>query len=154
MSLTGGCACGAVRYQISQPPLFSHACHCTDCQRTTGSAFVINLVVVQTDLAVEGDMRAASLPTDSGTGYDLHFCSACATVLWCQYGFHQVPIVAVRAGTLDDTSAIRPAAHIFVRSKQPWVRLDSNVPAFDEGYDRTKAWPAASLERYANLPPK
>ena len=60
MALVGGCACGQVRYQINDDPLFTYACHCTDCQRTTGSAFVIHSTVAKVDFEIEGETQAAT----------------------------------------------------------------------------------------------
>lgn len=73
MALYGGCACGQVRYQINDDPLFTHACHCEDCQRRTGSAFVVHLVVAENDFEIDGITRRVTLPTGSGAGCDLLF---------------------------------------------------------------------------------
>jgi hypothetical protein len=151
MTLTGGCACGSVRYQIKDEPMFTHACHCLDCQRTTGSAFVIHTVVARDDFAVEGDTRTATLPTGSGAGCDLTFCSECGTYITVRYRYHPVPVIAVRSGTLDDTGKVTPQAHIFTRSKQSWLSLPEDAPAFEEAYDRTQVWPADSVARYEGL---
>ena len=151
MALTGGCACGRVRYQIIDDPMFTHACHCVDCQRTTGSAFVIHAIIAREDLEIEGNTRATTLPTGSGAGCDLYFCPDCGTYIWVQYHYHKVPVIAVRAGTLDDTSKVRPQAHIFTRSKQLWLRLTEDAPSFAEAYDRSEVWPPTSLEKYNGL---
>jgi len=148
MALTGGCACGRVRYQINDRPMFTHACHCVDCQRTTGSAFVVHMVIAKDDLEIEGETRAATLPTGSGAGCDFHFCPECGTYIWGRYHFNKVPAIAVRAGTLDDTSIVRPEAHIFTRSKQSWLALPEDAPVFEAAYDRGEVWPPDSLEKY------
>ncbi len=123
MALTGGCACGQVRYRINDEPLYTYACHCTDCQRTTGSAFVVHSTVAKEDFEIEGETRAAILPTSSGAGYDLHFCTNCGTYVWCIYHVRSDPVLIVRSGTLDDAAKLRPQAHIFTRSMQPWFIL-------------------------------
>jgi len=153
MSLTGRCACGAVHFVISDEPLFTHACHCTDCQRTTGSAFVVHLVVAEMDFEIEGGTQMSTVATGSGAGCDLHFCTQCGTYLWCRYRYHQVPVIAVRGGALDDTNQVRPQAHIFTRSKQAWLQLSDDVPSFLEAYGRDEDWPQASVERYNSLGP-
>ncbi|MBC8242628.1 MAG: GFA family protein [Alphaproteobacteria bacterium] len=151
MALSGGCACGRVRYQINDELMFTHACHCTDCQRTTGSAFVIHSVLARDELEIEGETQAATLPTGSGVGCDIHFCAACGTYIWCHYLYHKVPVIALRAGTLDDPTQVRPQAHIYTRSMQPWLRLPDGVPAFDEAFDRNAVWPADSSRKYDSL---
>ena len=151
MKLTGRCACGRIRYKIKDKPLFTQACHCTDCQRTTGSAFVVHLIVAEGDFEIEGETRSATVPTGSGAGCDLHFCAKCGVYIWCRYLYHKVPVLAVRGGTLDDTNAVRPQAHIFTRSMQSWVRLPEDVPAYAEGCDRNEVWPAKSLKKYNAL---
>lgn len=153
MTLSGRCACGREHYKINEEPLFTHACHCTDCQRTTGSAFVVHLVVAEVDFEIEGETRMSTIATGSGAGCDLHFCTQCGTYIWCRYRYHQVPVIAVRGGTLDDTSAVSPQVHIFTRSKQPWVRLPDDVPAYEEACGREGVWPETSVSKYNLLGP-
>ena len=145
--LEGGCACGAVRYGLTSPPMFVHCCHCRDCQRQTGSAFVIN-ALIETDRITlrSGSVRPIAMPTDSGSPHHIHRCSSCHTALWSDYGGRPT-LRFVRVGTLDDPSVLSPDVHIYVRSKLPWVALPEGVPAFDAYYDSQKLWPAASLER-------
>lgn len=133
--------------------MFTHACHCTDCQRTTGSAFVIHSVLLGDDLQVEGETKAGMLPSGSGAGCEIHFCAACGTYIWCRYLYHKVDVIALRVGTLDDTSQVSPQAHIFTRSKQPWLKLPEDVPAFEEALNRDAVWTAESIERYENASP-
>lgn len=154
MTTTGHCGCGAVTYEITGAPLFTQACHCTDCQRTTGSAFVVHTVIVEDDLKLQGETRMAVLPSGSGAGCELHACAQCAAYVWVRYRYHQVPVIAVRAGTLDDPAAFPPQAHIFVRSKQPWLSLDDGIPQFETACTREEAWPAESVARYDALPPR
>jgi hypothetical protein len=154
MTLTGGCACGQVRYQITNEPLFTHACHCSDCQRSTGSAFVIHSICARDDLKISGETRAANLPTDSGAGCELHFCTTCGTYIWGRYHYNPAPVIAVRCGTLDDPGQVSPRAHIFTRSKQPWLSLPDDVPATDGALDRETVWPAESVQRYKSLLPE
>ena len=151
MELTGRCACGRVSYKIKEDPLFTYACHCKDCQRTTGSAFVVHLILAERDFEIEGDTRSATVPSGSGAGCDLHYCAECGIYVWCRYLYHQVPVLAVRGGTLDDTNAVRPQAHIFTRNMQSWFRLPEGVPSFKNGIDRNEAWSADSLKKYNAL---
>jgi hypothetical protein len=146
-ALEGRCACGAVRYRLASEPMFVNCCHCRDCQRQTGSAFVLNALIETDRIALlSGAPEPVQMPTDSGRPHDIFRCPKCQTAVWSDYGRRGV-LRFVRVGTLDDPSALAPDAHIFTRSKLPWVRLPEGVPAFEVYYDMAKLWPAASLER-------
>jgi hypothetical protein len=143
----GGCACGAVRYRLEDAPMFVHCCHCLDCQRQTGSAFVLN-ALIETDRIslLKGETAAVRMPTDSGLPHHIFRCPSCQTALWSEYG-GRAQLRFVRVGTLDDPSALKPDVHIYTRSKLPWVALPEGVPAFAAYYDSKKLWPAESLAR-------
>jgi hypothetical protein len=142
----GGCACGAVRYRLTRDPLFTHCCHCRNCQRQTGSAFVINLLIEARRVELlAGDPQPVDVPRDDGSKQRIFRCPTCQVAVFSQYGHPGVRFV--RGGTLDDPSGVTPDVHIFTRSRLPWVRLPDSVPAFEVYYDRKALWPAASLER-------
>jgi hypothetical protein len=144
---TGGCACGAVRYRLASRPMFVNCCHCRDCQRQTGSAFAINALIETDRIMIEQGMPApANLPTDSGRPHEVYRCVICRTALWSDYG-GRPGLRFLRVGTLDDTAAVQPDAHIFTRSKLPWVKLPDGAPEFEIFYDLTMQWPAESLAR-------
>ena len=146
----GGCSCGAIRYRLTSDPLFTNCCHCLNCQRQTGSAFVINLLI-ETDRVelVAGEPQPVDVPRDDGSAQTIWRCPICQVALFSQYGSPRVRFV--RAGTLDDPSTVAPDVHIFTRSKLPWVTLPDSVPAFDVYYDTNALWPAASLARLEAL---
>jgi hypothetical protein len=145
--LEGGCACGEVRFRLKSTPLFVHCCHCRDCQRQTGSAFVINALIEADRIELlSGAPEPVPVPTDSGRPHDIYRCPTCRTAVWSDYG-RRPALRFVRVGTLDDPSALQPDVHIYVRSKLPWVALPEAVPAFEAYYDLRNLWPAASLER-------
>lgn len=149
MEQEGGCACGAVRYRMTSGPMFVHCCHCSDCQRQVGSAFVVNALIEADRVELtRGRPVATTLPTDSGRPHDVHRCAACGTTLWSDYGRRGV-MIFLRATTLDDRAALTPDVHIFTRSMLPWVRLPEGVRAFDVYYDMAAEWPAESLARRA-----
>jgi len=151
MAFTGGCVCNQVRYEIKVEPLFVHACHCSDCQRYSGSAFVILLGVATADFRIEGELSTVTNPTPSGAGYDAHYCPQCATVIWSKYHFVELPIIAVRGGTLDDPNLAPPAYHIFTRSRQRWVELPKEAPAFDEWLEPAEVWSAETLKKIEEM---
>jgi hypothetical protein len=145
--MEGGCACGQVRYRLSSAPMFVHCCHCRDCQRQTGSAFVLN-ALIETDRieVLAGEPKAYSMPTDSGRPHDIYRCEKCGVAVWSDYGRRR-HVRFVRVGTLDDPTTVTPDVHIFVRSKLPWVKLPDGARAFDVYYDMNTEWPAESLAR-------
>jgi hypothetical protein len=142
----GGCACGAVRYRLTSDPLFTHCCHCLNCQRQTGSAFVIN-VLIEADRVelLSGDPKPVDVPRDDGSKQTIWRCPSCQIAVFSEYGRPGVRFV--RAGTLDDPASVAPDVHIYTRSKLPWVALPDSVPAFEVYYDMKTLWPAASRER-------
>jgi hypothetical protein len=149
MNLTGGCACSAIRYAVTTNPLIVHACHCRDCQRVTGSAFVINLWIERQFVDVtSGAPTSFQLTAGSGRPHEVFFCAACGTYVWSRY--HRVPgdTVFVRAGTLDTPDAVRPDVHIFTRSKLPWLEIPAGTPSFPSMYKLEEFWPAESWQRF------
>ena len=98
--LEGGCACGAVRYRLTSEPLFTNCCHCLNCQRQTGSAFVIN-VLIETDRVelLGGVPQAVDVPRDDGSTQRIFRCPTCQVAVFSQYTRPEVRYV--RAGTLD-----------------------------------------------------
>src|SRR6187401_3103853 len=111
--MEGTCACGAVRYALKTRPMFVNCCHCLDCQRQTGSAFVLNALIEADRVAVEGaDPVGVTVPTDSGRPHTIFRCPTCQVALWSVYG-GRPQVRFVRVGTLDDPTAVRPGAFIF-----------------------------------------
>jgi hypothetical protein len=146
----GGCSCGAVRYRLASDPLFTHCCHCLNCQRQTGSAFVINLLIEADRVELlAGDPRPVDVPRDDGSNQRIFRCPACQVAVFSEYGRPEVRFV--RGGTLDEPSGAAPDVHIFTRSKLEWVELPDSVPAFEVYYDSKALWPSASLERLQSL---
>jgi hypothetical protein len=146
MTREGGCACGEVRYRLTSEPLFVHCCHCLNCQRQTGSAFVINLLI-ETDRVelLAQEPEAIDVPRDDGSTQRIWRCPSCQIALYSQYTRPEFRYV--RAGTLDEPRDVKPDVHIFTRSKVDWVVLPEGAAAFDVFYDVRELWPAESLER-------
>jgi hypothetical protein len=143
----GGCACGAVRYRLESGPMFVHCCHCHDCQRQTGTAFVLNALIEADRMTLlQGETASHPMPTDSGRPHVVSRCPQCGTALWSVYGGRDA-LRFVRIGTLDDPTRLQPDVHIYVRSKVPWITLPEGVPAFEAYYDSKTLWPAESLAR-------
>jgi hypothetical protein len=146
----GGCACGTVRYRLASDPLFVHCCHCLNCQRQTGSAFVINLLIEAERVELlAAEPQSVDVPRDDGNPQTIYRCPTCQVAVFSTYGHPGVRFV--RGGTLDDPTGVTPDVHIYTRSKVGWVTLPESAPAFEVYYDTKQLWPASSLERLQEL---
>lgn len=148
MDHEGGCACGALRYRMRDRPLFVHCCHCTWCQRETGSAFVLNALIEARNVEVtKGEAAEVPVPSASGKGQRIFRCPTCQVAVWSVYAGVGPRFLFLRAGTLDRTGEFPPDIHIYTSTKLPWVRLPEGVPVAEEYYRRSETWPEASLKR-------
>jgi hypothetical protein len=147
-SLEGGCACGLVRYRTTSRPMFVNCCHCRWCQRETGASFALNaLIEADRVVLLSGSPEVVNTPSQSGQGQKISRCPTCRVALWSNYAGSGDAVRFIRVGSLDDPDRLPPDAHIFTASKQPWVVLPSDVPAFEAFYDRDAVWPEESLAR-------
>jgi hypothetical protein len=127
--ITGGCACGAIRYQFTGLPLASLNCHCRDCQRETGSGYASILIVPTSAFAVTcGTPRCFDVIADNGNTATRTFCAACGSAL-----FGAGPDTTnIRAGSLDDPGLFRPSMDIYTASAQPWDLMSPDLPKFSK----------------------
>lgn len=125
-SLTGGCLCGHVRLRLTGDPIVTHACHCTQCQRITGSAFAVNLMIEADRVVVETGDVARIADDEAG-------CARCGTRLWAYHRLFGQRAVFVKAGVL--TGGRAPDVHCFTGTRQPWLGLPDGTPAYVENYD-------------------
>jgi hypothetical protein len=127
---SGQCLCGVVRFRVDAEPLAVYTCHCTDCQRRTGSAFAFTVVVPSAALRLLAGSTApyfAELP--DGRVKKGQLCAACGTRLW---GEAKDPsIVALTHGALDQPTGLTPVAHLYTRSAQPWFPLPEGVRHYE-----------------------
>lgn len=121
----GGCQCGAIRYRVNGPPAVVFACHCTACQRRSGSAFVVSLIVPDRDFQMtQGTLKPQTRTGDSGATLTHWFCADCGTpILGAARGTAPDLYQTVRVGTLDDVSGIRPTVQVWTGSAQDWVTI-------------------------------
>ena len=146
--LIGTCTCGAVQYQLTRAPMFVNCCHCHSCQQQSGSAFAINAIIETKYFELlAGAVEMIETPTDSGNGQKIHRCTDCKVAIWSHYAGGNEKISFVRVGTLQNPERCPPDAHIFTRSKQPWVALPPDAQTADVYYDAKNTWSAESLER-------
>ena len=126
---TGGCHCGTVRFEFTEQPMLVYTCHCTDCQHITSSAFSVGVALAETAFRLtSGAPRALQRIPDSGRVNTRFICPDCACWVFSQ---PRGGVVRVRAGSLDDTSWLRPTRHIWTRSKQSWVVLGASDEIFE-----------------------
>ncbi len=154
-SAEGGCDCGSVRYRLLDKPLFVHCCHCRWCQRETGSAFVLNAMIESDRVELlSGEPELVLTPSESGKGQQIARCPECRIAVWSHYAGAGEALSFVRVGTLDDPDLLPPDVQIFTESKQPWVVLNPDIPAFEHYYKPKEIWPAESIARYKAMKEK
>ena len=130
--ITGGCRCGAVRYTIATDAMpKTYTCHCTICQRATGSSFAHQMPVRASALAVTGETVVAELTGASGSTSLNHFCPHCYSRLYSTNS-SRPGLAVVRAGTIDGGEHLSPVLHIFTSTKQPWIDLPADVEAYPD----------------------
>ena len=151
MGFDGGCFCGAVRYTMTDRPMFINCCHCRDCQKQTGGACAINAMIERDRVEVTAAAPSPhTMKTDSGRPHIIYRCDECGAAVWSDYGDRKA-LLFLRISTLDDPAPFPPDAHIFTRSKLPWVVLAPGARAFDVYYDIKTEWSPDSLARRAAL---
>lgn len=148
-AIRGGCSCRYVQYELLGSPMFVHCCHCTWCQRETGSAFAVNaLIEASLVIVTEGNTESVHVPSNSGQGQTITRCAQCKAAIWSNYGAARGAVNFIRVGTLNNPDCCPPDIHIFTSSKQDWIKLDASVPVMSEYYDPKAVWPMASKLRY------
>jgi hypothetical protein len=131
LPLTGGCPCEGLRFEVTAMPLLVYACHCTECQRWSGSAFSMSMPVASLSFRmVTGEPKPFRRIGTSGVVSTYWFCGNCGGRAYGQRDVRP-DVVVLRAGTLDDTSWLRPIAHVYLRSAQAWERVPNNMECFE-----------------------
>ena len=131
---TGGCQCGAVRYEVRGDPMMIYACHCTICQRQSGSAFGMAVVFDRRALSLAGLAPAHFIRPGRERKFRCYFCPSCGTRIYHQWFTEEgnFPIVSIKPGTLDDTSWVRPGCHVWTQHAQPWMRFSDDDVVFPQ----------------------
>lgn len=127
----GGCHCGSVRYKANVEPLNCFFCHCTDCQKISGSGFTTLVIVPQDSVEISGPIAAYEGKSQDGSPKVNHFCEKCGVSV-IGAPSRAEGLYCILGGTLDDPSWLQPRGHIFVKSQQPWVKIDDGLPRFEE----------------------
>ena len=138
----GGCQCGAVRYVVTIEELVAYACHCRECQKQSASAFGLSVPVPSRHVEIEGAMAVYRRPTDVGGITACWFCKACGTRLYHRSEGDDDNLT-IKGGSLDRSDLLVPSAHIWTKSKPPWVILPPGVPSHPTQPDDLHAWRAS-----------
>lgn len=127
--IEGGCLCGRVRYRADVEPIFVGVCHCTDCQKFSGSTFATVVAVPASAVTVTGTLKTFTKLGGSGKPIHRCFCPDCGSSVLDRAD--ALPnVVMIGTGTLDDPSWVRPQSQIFCASAQSWVRLGGDIKGF------------------------
>jgi hypothetical protein len=132
--LEGGCQCGSVRYRYQGEVLNLFVCHCTECQKQSGSACAMGLWIYSDRLVrLSGELRCWSRKLASGQDMVCEFCDRCGTRVYHTSDSNRAAgIISIKPGTLDDTSWLRPAAHIWTTRAQPWVQFAAEAKRHEQ----------------------
>lgn len=130
---TGGCLCGNIRYTLKAEPAATVVCHCSHCQKVSGSAFSTNFAVKRDDIVFSGGPLASyDDKADSGNTLKRSFCPKCGSSLMSESS-GRPGMAVLKVGTLDDVSSVKPGAQIWTASAQPWVKFASEMQSFEKG---------------------
>ena len=148
----GGCSCGGLRYRMLSRPLIVHCCHCSWCQRQTGTAFAVNALIEAERVEVlKGAVVEMTVDSPSGANQRIARCPDCQVAVWSYYLVLAddlgEAIRFIRVGTLDEPARLPPDVHIFTSSRQPWLTLPAGARIFDEYFVIKETWTADSFQR-------
>lgn len=132
MVRTGRCLCGQVTYELTGDLLATAVCHCDHCQRQSGGAFSVNLVAHESQLTVSGELETyvETGENDDGEYVYRRFCGSCGSPIVSELA-QSAGVLAVKAGTLDDRSDVRPTVEVWCVDRQPWVELPGMVASLE-----------------------
>lgn len=138
--LTGKCACGAVTYLLREGMrLNPYACHCTECQARTGSAFSEHMLFIRRDLKITGQLDVGTLTQPSGAKSSISGCAICKSRIFAENNQRE-GFASLRCGTLENSIDVVPKAHLWVQSKQKWVLLPADAVKMDRQPETNDEW--------------
>jgi hypothetical protein len=131
-NFTGGCGCGAIRYECTAEPIMMFKCHCRDCQQATGGAFVPGLLVPASAFRLtKGELRYHFTPSTAGGRHKRGFCTQCGSrITGGESDRPDSKFVGITAGSLDDPGWFQAQMDFFVSDAQPWDLMDPATPKF------------------------
>jgi hypothetical protein len=129
-SFTGGCACGAIRYEVSGDPIVMFNCHCRDCQKTTGGPYTpVFYVPAKAFKITKGSPKYYDTTSEMGGENHRGFCPECGSRL---FGGRTQLGQGIAASSLDDPSLYKPEFEMFTSDAQPWEAMDPKLPKFEK----------------------
>jgi hypothetical protein len=130
---SGGCLCGAVRYETSWPPLLTGVCHCRHCQKQAGSALSVLVAVPFAALERSGELTTYEDGSESGRAVHRKFCPKCGSPVFTETpdGMAQ-GMIFIKAGTLDEPKDLKPTMHFWTSSAQDWVVIPEGVTKLEK----------------------
>ena len=131
MNNIGGCHCGSLRYKIIGEPMTCYTCHCTDCQKATGSAFTISVILEEKNLTITNGVAKTDSYQLNDNQLHRYSCENCGHTVWLTSPEHP-GFLALRGGTMDDKKSIKPIAHIWFRSALPWVQVSPEQKNYEQ----------------------
>lgn len=129
--ISGACNCGRIRYEVLSAPLLTYVCHCGNCQKRSGSAFGMGMVIPVVDLLVHGELSCWERVSDTGNRNPRYSCATCGNVIY-GLGAYTPGLAKLMPGTLSNTKEVRPDVHIWTSSAQDWVKIPEDVLQFRE----------------------
>jgi hypothetical protein len=131
--LTGGCLCGAVRYETEADPVVMVNCHCRDCQRAGGSGYAPFVIVPKAAVKIAGEARTYRTIGDAGLAVERGFCPTCGSPLFAK--LERMPdVLGLQAASLDDPALYKPGLDLFTSSAQPWVHMAADTEKKPRGF--------------------
>ena len=128
---TGGCLCGAIRYEVNSEPQRIANCHCDDCRKATGSAVATNIFVADDSVVMtQGEPKSFSHIADSGNTMVKEFCANCGSQVF-GHSNGRPGIKSIKVGSIDDASFVRPQVNVFLRRALPFTQIDRSLACFD-----------------------
>ena len=125
-TLSGGCACGAIRFECKADPVVALNCHCRDCQKANGIAYAAIVIVPKVAVQQVGEPSYHKVVAKNGKAVERGFCRACGSQVTIRY--ERLPdIIGLQAGCLDDPTLYRPVMDVFTANAQPWDHMDSKL---------------------------
>ena len=130
--ITGGCLCGAIRYEVNGEPVRAANCHCDDCRRATGSSFGTNVFFKEDDVKiVKGTPKRFQHPADSGNTMTKMFCDNCGSQVFGTTS-GRPGVMGVRVGSMDDASSVKPTMNVYASRVLHFTVLDPALEAYDK----------------------
>jgi len=127
----GSCQCGSITYVLKNNPVTTYACHCRDCQKRTGSAFSLGMLIKADSIDIEGELSAWERSSDKGNINARYSCQNCGNIIY-GVGSFTPEVFKLQPGTLENTSEVFPEVHLWTKRAQPWVSMPEGAPQFEE----------------------